>query len=561
MKLSLALPAALTAIVVLSGCSGGSHLFSATRSSNSVRGDSSTAIPGGTINRFQAAAGTSLQDSQIESYIDPSVVGQDRALLHKLMATMPSKLRGDLIFWDSTTGHMVSNNPAQLANAHISTGKNVSRSSSAVSARTRPVISSTFNRSSHAANVRRPSDYSSACAPPPSNTGAYVRDVSACGMTDGWGFVSVDCGTSQFAPGDAGYLYMEIVGSGGENTGSTIEGGFQYNNDSSIQAYQRASYTANGASPGSYQQMNYSNPGYHFGCGQMLTIIHGIAIANQNYIYTMVGQLPANINPQSQYVNMNSQFFYPNNYVWLWTNPGPDMNGTSKDEAGYTTPCGLCSVSKVTSIAQTGGYNQDGSYFGTTGSENYVKWYEVIFGQYTSSCNGQSGGTCQIASSPDPSVYYAGTQAFPDDSTAQTNMGPTGWGPYQSSDGIAVGGSYYSGKVRSASVAFTEPQAPAPCTLDSSGYCAFATQTVAHGTCTYSERNPDYGDPGQPRFLRITESGSQTTYAIFHNQTPVKQMELAVYTDSYTLSGGTCVESGSWSPSDPATAYGDSQLP
>ena len=211
MKLSLALPAALTAIVVLSGCSGGSRLFSATRSSNSVRGDSSTAIPGGTINRLEAAAGTSLQDSQIESYIDPSVVGQDRALLHKLMATMPSKSRGDLIFWDSTAGHMVSNNTAQLDIAPISTGKNVSRSSSVVYARTRPVISSTFNRSSHAANVRRPSDYGSACAPPPSNTGAYVRDVSACGMTDGWGFVSVDCGTSQFAPGDAGYLYMEMV--------------------------------------------------------------------------------------------------------------------------------------------------------------------------------------------------------------------------------------------------------------------------------------------------------------------------------------------------------------
>lgn len=563
MKLSFALPTVITAIILLSGCSGGSHSLTpkTTPQSSGRSAASAPAMPGSTTNKFQAAIGKPLSDSQIEAYIDSSVVGPDRVLLHKLMATMPNNLRGDLIFWDPTTGHKVSNNPAQLDYANISTGKTVPVSSNAAAGRMKPVVGSAINRSSQSVSVRRPSDYSTSCGPAPSNTGAYVRDVSACGMTDGWGFVNVTCGTSQFAYGDTGYLYMEIVGSGGENSGSAIEGGFQYNSDSSIQAYQRATYIANGVSPPYYQQMNYSSPNYKFGCGQTLTIIHGIAIANGNYIYTMVGQLPGNINIQSQYVNMNSQFFYPNNYVWIWTNPGPDMNGSGPDNAGYKTPCQYCSVSKVTSIAQNGGYNQDGSYFGTNGSQNFVNWYEVIFGEYTSTCNGQTGGTCQIASSPDPSVYFAGTQAFPYDSTAQTDMGPTGWGPYESSDGIAVGGSQYSGVVRKASVSFTEPQAPAPCTLDSAGYCAFATNVVAYGSCSYREPNPDYGDPGQPKFLTITENGSQTTYAIFHNQTPVKQMELTTYTDRYTSSGGSCVESGSWSPNDPAVAYGDSQLP
>lgn len=120
------------------------------------------------------------------------------------------------------------------------------------------------------------------------------------------------CGTTYFAPGDDGFLYMEITGSGGATNGTTIEGGYQVNpppgggpGDGTIQAYTRASYLNNDQ----YLQMNYSNPSYTFSCGQTLVITHGVSAAANDYVYTMVGQLPSSIDPQTQYVNMNSQFF------------------------------------------------------------------------------------------------------------------------------------------------------------------------------------------------------------------------------------------------------------
>ena len=48
-------------------------------------------------NRFAAARGRALSDFELDQYIDKSVQGVDRDLIHRLMKFMPSAQRGDLI--------------------------------------------------------------------------------------------------------------------------------------------------------------------------------------------------------------------------------------------------------------------------------------------------------------------------------------------------------------------------------------------------------------------------------------------------------------------------------
>jgi hypothetical protein len=503
-------------------------------------------VPGNgpVANVFAQARNQQLSHADIDAFIDPSVKGPDRQLAHMLMASMPSNTRGDFVYVDLNK-HLVSNNPAilrfvsvrqELADKHF--------------ARARIRLGGTQKSVSwQALRYSRKNDFFTNCGPSQSYTGAYTRDVSSCGMTDGWGFVYVACNTTSFAAGDVGYLYMEIVGSGGAGSGTASEGGFQYNSDSSVQGYVRTSYTINGKS--GYQQMIYSNPGYHFGCGQNLTITHGISAAANNNIYTMVGQLPSDIDPATQYVNMNSEFFYPDNYIWLWTPPGQDMTGPSSgyDAAGNPTPCSGCSVSKVTSIAQSNGFHPDGSSFGDLfGNTNAISWFEVIFGQYATSCLDQEGATCQIVSSPDPAVYYAGTEAFPSSAISQSNYGITPWGPYESTDGIFVGG----GNQRSASHSFAEPLPPMPCSPDSDGECAITTTTSTYSTCDTGFKGPHGND--------ILIDGSKTRYAIYRNASPVKVLETTLRTISYP-SHAPCTPSTTWAPGEPRIQYNDPNLP
>ena len=493
-------------------------------------------------NHFAQAKDQAISDNDIDSYIAASVTGPDRQLAHTLMAAMPPSLRGDFISVDES-GHVVSNNPNLLQYVKLSHAS-------------APVAAANVTMTKRVATIQPMDGYVSQCAPPGSNTGAFIRDVASCGMTDGWGFVNVPCNTTYMAPGDAGYLYMEIVGSGGASGGSLIEGGFQYNyhgggSADTIQAYVRTSYSVGGGGPG-YQQMNYSNPGYEFGCGQNLTITHGIAMAANDWVYTMVGQLPSNINPQTQFVNMNSQFFYPTNYVWLWTPPGPDVYTTGTDFAGYTTPCRSCTVAAVTSIAQSGGYHGDGSYFGISGGFPMINWMEVIFGQYASACTGQSGGTCQIWSSSDPTIYYAGTQTYPNSSVAGETQGPTGWGPYETFEGIST-----SGNVIQSRQAFTEPRAPIPCTIDGYGYCSMHTSSNTDATCIIDVWNAKIQD-FIPKTVHYTQNQVYATYRSDGRQVGTETQTTTKYPDD----GSNCaIESVTWSPSEPRAAFGDPNLP
>lgn len=529
-------------LLFMTACSG-SH--NGVLPSNGANGDGRSygiAVP----NHFAELRGKQITDDQIDQYIAASVSGEDRKLAHRLMAAMPADLRGDFISIDES-GHVVSNNPNLVQfvkTTHVAPGW-----------ASKPGTLAPPQRVRDTAAIRPMDGYVSQCAPPNSNTGAFIRDVAACGMTDGWGFVNVPCNSTYMASGDQGNLYMEIVGSGGASSGSLIEGGFQYNYHGggyadTIQAYARTSYSVNGGG-GGYEQMNYSNPGYEFGCGQNLTITHGISMAANDWVYTMVGQLPSSIDPQTQYVNMNSQFFYPDNYVWLWTPPGPDVTGVGTDLAGYTTPCAQCTVAKVTSIAQSGGYHNDGSYFGVSGGFDVINWMEVIFGEYSSNCTGQTGGTCQIESTSDPTVYFAGAQEYPNAYVSETHPGPTGWGPYESYDGIEL-----DGVQRQVRGTFTEPLPPPPCTIDSYGYCSNYTSQNTLAYCytqVWSTKIQDYVYHRNPYY-------QNRLYAIFRGG---KQVELATQTTTKdpSMDGNCAVISVTWSPSEPKTTFGDPNLP
>ncbi len=85
-------------------------------------------------NVFAQARGLTLSDSDIDTYIDPSVTGSDRALAHQLMRIMPANERGDFVYMDSN-GRLMSNNPAKLVYVTVTRGSAPKASQASVSAR------------------------------------------------------------------------------------------------------------------------------------------------------------------------------------------------------------------------------------------------------------------------------------------------------------------------------------------------------------------------------------------------------------------------------------------
>jgi hypothetical protein len=151
-------------------------------------------------------------------------------------------------------------------------------------------------------------------------------------------------------PGDVGFLYMELTGSGGSET----EGGLQYNSDISVQPH----LNVNGTDMTS-QMTNFS---VKYGCGQELVVWAGATIGDLGEYFVEVGQLPGYINPEDEWVN--SQIVSLDNAAWMFTQTPSDINGIGTDGAGAATPCMSCSIAKVASIAQqVQTYSVDGSYF------------------------------------------------------------------------------------------------------------------------------------------------------------------------------------------------------
>jgi hypothetical protein len=71
-------------------------------------------------NIFAAANGLRLTNSQLDSYISSSVVGEDRSVALKIMTMMPPNQRGDFVYLESN-GHLVTNNPPLLKQIAVTT--------------------------------------------------------------------------------------------------------------------------------------------------------------------------------------------------------------------------------------------------------------------------------------------------------------------------------------------------------------------------------------------------------------------------------------------------------
>jgi hypothetical protein len=255
-------------------------------------------------------------------------------------------------------------------------------------------------------------------------------------------------------------LYWELQGSGnyGNTTGSKslVEGGLEYYSDSSIAPYLRSTAVSTN---GGYVTMN--NNSVRYVCGSTFAIWHG-ATADGFTTFTEVGMVPTTIDPETEWVN--SQDVSLINASWLFFAAPGDYTGSGIDRAGVNTPCLQCSISQVTSIAQNGTstYNNDGSYFGVDNyGDNAINWLQEGMGEWGSNCvNGTS--LCTFYVSSDPLVYYGGPQYYPNSTVSGSDFGPSGYGAYETYDGIAVGGSGYNANgPRPAEKGYREPLPPA----------------------------------------------------------------------------------------------------
>ncbi|MGA7570839.1 MAG: hypothetical protein WCC70_12065 [Candidatus Aquilonibacter sp.] len=399
-------------------------------------------------NLFAEGRGLSLTDSDLDTYIDPAVTGNDRVLAHKFMAMMPPNQRGDFVYLASD-GHLVSNNPAALPFVTVTHS-------------TEPVAQATMSRTDTSSPATHRMDYSNSCSPPnpPSSPGGpYARNVSECTFTAGLGFVNVPCGTTILASGDAGHLYFELQGSGiGTGAKSLVEGGLEYYSDTSVAPYLRSSAVSSNSG-----YVTMTNNSTRYGCGQNLVIEHG-ATSNGTYTYTQVGQLPSQYDPETSWVNYG--IFTNNNASWLFLNQPGDITGSGIDYAGVSTPCQTCSISQVTSIAQNGlpsgtGYSVDGSWFGIDQNGAEIHWMQVAFGEWQSNCVPNTT-LCTFVSSPYISQYAGGSQFYPNVFVSETYQNPLGYGPYETYDGIDLQTGGVPASEQRAGGPFDEPTPPPP---------------------------------------------------------------------------------------------------
>jgi hypothetical protein len=486
----------------------------------------------GVANIFSAARNATLGDADLDKYITAPLIGPDRVLAHKLMAFMPASQRGDFLYM-SPDGRVISNNAALLPYAKVTWTKRISPQSSAPAAKERPQFARGY-------------DYSSPCSPtnPYAGTGPYVRNVSMCGFGAGWAFLKIPCGTTTLNQGDNGYVYFEITG---PSNSAHVEGGMFTPDGTTFDPYLRSdAYSQNNG----YETL--TNGQARYSCDEQMAIWHGITYTVPGYTFTEIGDASA-YDPYTVWVNQ--QIVSLTSAAWLFGALPPSIASAQQgqDNAGAKSPCLSCSISQVTAIAQsnTSGWTADGSEFGIDASgNNAVQWLQVGFGNWDSNC---APGTtlCTFLVSADPLQYYGGPQYYPDSNVSGSNMGATGYGPYESVDGIqAYGGLSHT---RSADIAINEPLPPPPCTVDSHGYCSTGgnSQVVTTIECLISQ-NP-------PKHARMPTE-IQSTYTIYFGK---DFKEHATKTTTYRLA--TCpVPSNpvtTWSPAEPRLQYNDSSLP
>lgn len=457
---------------------------------------------------------------EIESYIDPSVVGADRALAIRLMKIMPPTKRGDFIYFD-TPQHIVSN-----------------RRDLAASVTTRPIAQPV---QSAAAAKRSPRSYPPA---PFAATGPYSRLYSKQGITGAIGYVSIPCNAQHLNGADEGYTYFESV----DTLDHKTEGGLEHipgggGGDGVIRPY---------FSNGTFQNLHNT---FTYTCHDgPIGIMKGHLPAPSSQTFILTG-VPAQA-PSSTYLDPNAVRW--NKAVWNFFADGGNYGPAGNDGSGLSTPCTSCYIMKMTTIAQNG-LVADGSYFGIVYDQSGraflgIHWEQVELGEIALPCTGQVNnqpgtGTCSLSFLTDPSRWMGGFQAYPDSGVSQekTAPGPI-TDPYESYAGIDMRNYQQQAVSRDPMGAFTDPHPyvyQPPCTLDDMGYCAIQYPPNAHSTLCES------GD-GTTYYYVLTT----TTYDVFDAYGQRQPEFYYATTDSYA----PCENTG-WIAWSPAYYYSDYNLP
>ena len=245
------------------------------------------------------------------------------------------------------------------------------------------------------------------------------------------------------------------------------------------------------------------------------------------------------------------------NLGWLFYSvPSGFIDHSGYDPAGIYTPCTGCSVSKVSSLAQsyTSTWTADGSYFGDDQlGHNTINWMQVMFGNEKSNCY-QGSNLCTFEHSANPFVYWDGsTEYYPDSELSQVNYLSTGYGPYETYDGLNPG----ANAPRFPAGGFTAPLPPTPpppptCNIDAYGYCAVLFRSASSGTLTCYILN------------RPHNFASTRTY-IFKIFDAITLIGIFTHTVNYydASPDGACpsVSDDSWDYGEPSLLLGDPNLP
>jgi hypothetical protein len=492
-------------------------------------------------NQFETAQRKHLRDADIDSYIDSSVTGADRTIVHKLMGQLPPQFRGDIVYIDKND-RVISNNPALLRHFEWRTRLQAPHGAETTAAKIRSI---------HPTSGQRRTQSYDSCNPGPSNTGPFIRYVSYCGFAGAIGIVTLKCYTSYGSAmgvqgGDNGYLYFELIHMGG----TRLEGGLDYYSDhpaSLTGPGGMSAYVSNGQFIGMTRQ-------YRYPCDQRLVLAHGLVNGSPRRTYTYVGVVPSNFNPQAYWAGQPIQF---SNASILFRDAAPDMANaqTGTDNVGAQTPCTNCSISRVTSIGQhdpnTGqaGSVNDGSAFGydPVYDDNGVHWEQVAFGEWQTGC-GPNAQYCylQYSRNWDRALnsidYNDGVPGNPSWVTASEGPTDTNFGPWETWDSIVLPGGAYTPSSHRRADSFSNAQPP-NCALDGYGYCVALTGgpgiTDQWNYCGSDYTWQLWGPAGEQWYYILDSNGTLTYFDHYVDQ---------CYGDF-------------WDPSEPRTRYGDPNLP
>lgn len=382
-------------------------------------------------------------------------------------------------------------------------------------------------------------------------SGIFIRDYSAQGINAAWGIATPPCDAYLYGSNDTGNMYFSGWSGSSGVLGSQTDAG--------IGAHEYVTHDSNPTDVFAYVSSAGWDPGQESGgfvnayeswsCGTPLLILYGtLSPPNQTTSVLVVGPPPYDPNK----FNLPPAMTTLNNPAWTFFNTPSTLLQNPGTYQNMPTNCMFCSITRMFSIAEPHGI--DGSCYGYC-LQNYgsAYWNEVVAGEITA-CGPTSFGTndpCGIQwASPN---WYAGSYLSqdgigsyyydtPNNNDQQVAEGledslyPNQWGTIDTTQS--------NSRLQPSGL----PTAPPVCTLDSNGYCSEAATYTLLKTCIIGYIG------GKP----IAGHDYTQSYYVFNKGADFLNL---LETATETVKICTTPYGTTWSPNEPKTYYGDSNLP